>query len=910
MSIQKPIISLSAALLIFLSGCNESNQPFKASNASPADRAEWEYLITQDPQTGLVPVSRADELRFAEMLPSIAEAPDRSGDYDWQAMGPFNFGGRTRGAAFDVRNEDIIIGGSVSGGIFKSINGGQSWTRTSSGEQACGITCLTQDQRSGKEDNWYAGSGEGYNSASANGARFIGNGILKSTDNGDSWTALESTQNDSPQALQAWDRIWRVKTDPTATEDVVFAAITGAIMRSADGGESWTQVLSSGGSTSYYSDIEVSESGVFYATLSGDGQNSGLFRSTDGVNWTNITPTVWPGAYNRIVLGINPSDEDQVYFMAETPGNGKQTFDFRGSPEWVSLWRYEYISGDGTGAGGFWDNLSENLPRGPYRFDDLNLQGGYNMLVTVSPSDPNLVIIGGTNLFRSTSGFSDSTSTTFIGGYGETTDLPDFQLYLDHHPDQHLVFFSDDDPDVMYSCNDGGIMKTTDVTATPVVWESLNNEYNTTQFYTVAVDRNSNGSQEIMGGLQDNGTFYNNSDDPFNWTFPWSYDGAYTAIADGGSMHLTSIQLGRMFKLEIDESGNRTAYKRFDPIGGDGYYFIHPWAMDPVKSNIVYLPLQNRLWRNDEVDQIPIDNGADSISQGWTQLPFNLSGNGSSVGVSTSNPSHRVYVGTSQGNIYRIDNADQTIPAFTDLSSNLDGQGFLNCIAVDPLDGDHAMAVYSNYNVHSIFYTEDGGETWFRAGGNLEAESAPEGAPADLYNLSNAPSVRWARIINTEGGKLYLVGTSVGLFASRKLEPGVDRESDATIWYQLAKEELGNTVTMMIDHRESDGFVAVATHGSGIFTTHVKNNWVFSGLDESSNNSISIYPNPAIDDLTISSSSGIKQIIVYDSKGARVIEQEFTNRVNYTLNVSNLKSGSYFILINDDPKQLKKFIIL
>lgn len=901
------LLLICSFIFIDCSNIDRSNEPsFSGGLDYPRERDEWEHLITRDPATGLVPVSRSQELAFVEDIPTLPTHSSRSGDYDWKTMGPFNYGGRTRGAAFDVRDERILIAGSASGGIYKSTNGGSSWTRVSSPEQAWGITCLVQDTREGKEDIWYAGSGEGYNSPSLLGARYIGNGILKSTDNGESWESLESTQTNTPQILDDWDRIWRVITDPVSSDDVVLAAITGNIMRSDDGGATWTEVIS--GSNNYYTDLAVTSKGVFYATLSSDGSNSGIYRSTDGIDWVKISPSNWPNNFNRTVIGITPGDEDELYFMSQGTTTGKKMYNFLGDQEKVSLWKYSYLNGDGSNTGGFWEDLSENLPRGPYRFDDVNLQGGYNMLVSISPDDANLVIIGGTNLFRSTSGFSDSTNTTFIGGYDETTDLPDFQIYENHHPDQHLFFFSPDDPNVAYSCNDGGVFKTDDIYATPVVWESLNNAYNTTQFYTVAIDHDPNGTGSIMGGLQDNGTFLNVTGEPDEWTFPFSYDGAATAIGDNGSLYLTSIQLGRMFKLEIDEDGNRTGFKRFDPIGGNNYYFIHPWAMDPNDNGIVYLPLNANLWRNDQVDELVIDNGSDSISEGWTSWSTDIQGNGTAVGVSTTNPENRVYVGTSSGKIVRFDDANGSNPSKY-IAQNLPSSGWTQCIAVDPKDGDHAVAVFSSYNVHSILFTEDGGETWYRGGGNLEAETAPDGAPADLYNISTAPSVRWARIINVDEEKVYLVGTTVGLYATKHLAKGTDRESDSTMWYKVANESIGSTVVSMIDHREEDGFVAVATHGAGIYTTTIDNNWIFTGTDDDEQMSdVLVYPNPSTGQITLQASDFIREISIYSLDGKLMFNDQI-NAMTQTIGPT-LSSGIYILeVVSDQGTHTERILI-
>ena len=77
----------------------------------------------------------------------------------------------------------------------------------------------------------------------------------------------------------------------------------------------------------------------------------------------NITDSLFSPIYSRVVIGINPSNENQVYFLAaETDNHGQYTEVFFGGETWTSFWKYEYISGDGTGAGGQWTDLSSNIP--------------------------------------------------------------------------------------------------------------------------------------------------------------------------------------------------------------------------------------------------------------------------------------------------------------------------------------------------------------------------------------------------------------------------------------------------------------------------------------------------------------------------------------------------------------------
>ena len=67
--------------------------------------------------------------------------------------------------------------------------------------------------------------------------------------------------------------------------------------------------------------------------------------------------------------------------------------------------------------------------------------------------------IGGTNLYRSTSGFTDNTHTTYIGGYQKGATLPVVNNFLNHHPDQHEIAFHPSNPDIWWSTSDGGVVR-------------------------------------------------------------------------------------------------------------------------------------------------------------------------------------------------------------------------------------------------------------------------------------------------------------------------------------------------------------------------------------------------------------------------------------------------------------------
>ena len=862
-------------------------------------RESYEWMRLHDPATGQIPGHiREREIAFAANLPSDKNIGrfSKNTSLTWQQRGPWNVGGRTRAMAIDISNENNLIAGSCSGGMWRSTDQGASWTSITPPNQYKSISCLSQDTRTGHTNVWYYGTGEAFGaSASATGAYYLGNGIYKSTDGGLTWTVLSATAGTSITTLDTWsDLIWNIVTDASnATQDVVYAAAYGGIYRSADGGSTWTRELGTS-AASYFTDVAITKTGVVYATLSSDGGQKGLYRSADGITFKNITPAGFPANYNRIKIGISPSDETQVYFLGNTPGSGQPDTNYLGAVEWNSLWRYTYISGDGTGAGGSWQDRSSNLPSSGGLFDKFTSQGSYDLVIKVKPNDTNTVFIGGTNLYRSTSGFADNAHTTFIGGYVQGATLPVVNGYPNHHPDQHELVFLPSNPDKMISSNDGGIFKTNDNTASSVSWTSLNNGYITTMFYTCAIDH-AVTNDIIIGGAQDNGSWYTNSSALTSpWVTPRGGDGSFCAIADNGAAYYFSIQNGKMMRAKLDAAGNVDSFARIDPIGGHGYQFSNPYIIDPNNNNIMYLPAGTALWRNNNLSDIPYAGNWDSISTNWTMFSDTLTTGSAITAVAVSKtPANRVYYGTSGKRVYRIDNANTGTPTATDITSTGSAAPFpsganVSCIAVDPDNADNVMVVFSNYGVYSLFYSSNGGTSWTKVGGNLESGTA---AAAD------GPSCRWASIIPVTGGTVYLVGTSVGLFATTQLA------GTATVWTQQGATNIGASVVDMIDYRATDGLVVIATHSGGIYSSHITNISDVSVPSVAAGSDLNLisYPNPFSAQTTIQFSLKKKtdvSINIYDAMG-RLLRTVATGTMDagekrYVLSGSDLATGIYY----------------
>jgi Secretion system C-terminal sorting domain len=865
-------------------------------------RKKWEKRQLADPNTGIIPAGiRFQEQRFASDLAKNIGA-ESGNAADWQARGPYNVGGRTRALVLDVTNENRILAGGVNGGVWLSENGGQTWTRKTPLNAHPGCVSIAQDTRPGQTNTWYYISGElSGTSASGGGAFYLGDGMFKSTDGGNTWAPLGNTDNGNQNTFSdVWQGAWRVVVHPVTGH--VYAATYSTIFKSTDGGVNWTASLGGQSVTpfSYYTDVAVSANGVLYAFFSSEGLRNGLWRNSDGTNWVKISDATFPAETDRMVIGINPNNENEVYVFGATPNSGLGTM-YISRTEYTSLLKYTYVSGDGTGIGGVWLDLSLNLPQTGTQFDSVAVQGGYDLCVKVQPGTNN-IFIGGTNLWRSTDGFATKNNNTKIGGYKIGTQLPFFEIYPNHHPDQHDVLFLPSNPNVMLSASDGGLHRTENCLAPFVDWTSLNNGYQTTQFYTVVMERATAGDPTLIGGLQDNGNFFTNSTDPKStWRQTVNGDGAFGAIPDGNPFAVLSIQQGRLAKCKLAADGTVQAFQRFDPTGrvqGD-YLFINPLSIDHTDQNKLYLPAGNRFYRQDDLAAIPLNGVWEPTSAGWTQFPDTIKADEaySAIGVSKNNAAHRVYLGTSDNQIFRIDNAHQGAPVMTKLTSPVPNPTsatatfpYVSCIAVDPDNADKVILVFSNYTVYSIWSSEDAGLTWKKVGGNLEL---------NVGGTGNAPSVRWVNILTfPNGGRQYFAGTSIGLYSATELKLHVTGQA-GTVWTPEGANTIGNVPVTYVESRPSDGLVVAATHGHGIFSTHILP--PSATFAPQNTLTVQVSPNPTLDFVRFQIFAQA-QCRIFDSKGVSVRSATLNPSEN-ALDLSDLSAGIYYYEIVSGKKR-------
>ncbi|RYD83067.1 MAG: hypothetical protein EOP53_01935, partial [Sphingobacteriales bacterium] len=265
------------------------------------------YLQTlhADLSTGKVDVNS-----ILNVYEQVSKTPrSKMGDWlQWDEMGPDDIGGRTRAIVIDKDNNKIIYSGGVSGGLWKSTNGGSTWARIGGRElENINVSTLAQ----GKDGALYYGTGEGGFVSIAEGdgnSGFIGRGIFKSTDGGKTFTQLKATNPANTNS--PWLNIHSLETDPTDANRI-YAGNDGGFYVSEDAGTTWKKATITTSFTKGKYILVSPDASALYVAMANNNPGSAyqLFRSKDqGKTFERIgngTGTKLPASSSSFVLDMS-----------------------------------------------------------------------------------------------------------------------------------------------------------------------------------------------------------------------------------------------------------------------------------------------------------------------------------------------------------------------------------------------------------------------------------------------------------------------------------------------------------------------------------------------------------------------------------------------------------------------------
>ena len=478
----KTIFTASAAVALALTGWQISNADTAANALDYTPRVEeaksqapdgaWEIQqkMLGDIETGEINSEGLRELRGEVTRFAAQQSLDgRATDHYWNEMGPDNIGGRTRAIAAvipeDGSEETVLYAGAISGGLWKSDNGGNDWNQMFGLDQmVVGSVAVAGNGAV------YVGSGSIYDGGSGDGGSgFRGRGIWWSAD-GENFELVEGTD---PGEFNSGDfsAVDAMVADPNFPNRVWFGSNAGYGFID-DGVMTMSPSDDISGAVG---DIAIAADGSYM--LIGM-NNCRVFRSDDNtfttftsMSGSNNDETVLPQSGNgRVRVAISLDDSDHAFAVFATSGG---------------LFGGLYHTGN---AGDIWSNVWPNeideatpLPRA---------QGIYDLALGVKKGQPDLAYVGGIELWRS--------------GPNQQAELAAYAFdfagtNIDVHADVHEVMFTPSGN--MYVATDGGIYKSTDGGQS---YNDINRDYSVTQFY--GMDHSARSA--VLGGTQDNGSLF------------------------------------------------------------------------------------------------------------------------------------------------------------------------------------------------------------------------------------------------------------------------------------------------------------------------------------------------------------------------------------------------------------------
>ncbi|MDW7997630.1 MAG: hypothetical protein RMJ46_08160 [Bacteroidota bacterium] len=585
----------------------------------------------------------------------------------WKPIGPFTVGGRIRTVVHHPTKEGWVYIGAAAGGIWRTTNGGQTWTPIFDDGNSLSFGALAIDPRN--PDILYAATGE----MSGNIDSYLGAGIFKSTDAGESWTPIGLTH------VGAFSKIEVHPLNPNLIVAGATKSFAG-FWRSTNAGRTWTRTF-----TGSITDVSINPNDTLEFFISVGGR--GVYRSTDGGLTWNFKSDGLPSVLGRVCVQQAPSDPNLLYALVEQDGGGGTAAIYKSSNRGQS-WQLSY-----QGQSSFF-----------------NGQGWYNAYVVIHPTNPNIVLAGGIDIYRTTDGGATWTNVTYGYSGGHV------------HVDQHAAAFNPLNPNIVYAGNDGGMYRSTDAGAT---WVAINNGLEVTQFYAMAVDQSRDNVN--YGGTQDNGTLGNRGS---NWGMVAGGDGFFVAIDhDNPDIIYGEFPNGDLWKRNLATGSFQRITTGIDP--NDPAYWSAPLVMDPTNSQTLYHGRQ-RLYAT--------YNGGTS----WEPISPRMNASITAIGVSAAAP-HILFIGSMRGEVWRTTDGGQT---WSNVGKNGLPNRFVTDFALSEQEPGTVYVTFSGFGAGHVWRSTNSGETW-----------------QDIsYGLPDIPVN--AIVIDPQDEQRIFVGTDVGVFAS------------------------------------------------------------------------------------------------------------------------------------------------
>ena len=583
---------------------------------------------------------------------------------NWEMVGPTNIGGRCTSLVCDPTNADEIWVGAAGGGVWSSQDGGATWQESWRANTPLEIGALAIDPSN--PATLYCGTGE----ANLSSDSYAGDGIYRSTNRGKSWQSWASSNTTGVPR-----RIGTIAVDPFDSKHLLVGGIGygrvaadnefGGLHETTNGGTTWRRMtfISAQNYWCHCVLFHPGTRGTIFATFTGPGAKSGIYRSVDGGNtWTQLTQGLPPTErIGRTTLALVPSSPDSIWAIIADAANAT-------SDKVLGVFR-------SANRGIAWTNVAG------HHFDNEG-QMSYGSAIAVHPTDPDIVICGGVDLHLTKNrGATWRVASHWDADRGTATYA---------HADHHALVMPASSPGRIYSANDGGVDRSDDGGAT---WSNRSAGLAVTMFYDI--DTAQTTGLLFGGGAQDNGTLITTDGHADTFFELLGGDGGWMIVDPKDATHIfATYQYGGMYRVR----GN--SYAKVSPPFKDedmnGVWMVYT-TFDPNDSKTVYTGNQ-RVYRTK------------NDGQSWAALTPVLDGSPISAIEVAPADTTTVYVGTENGGVFR------TRSGGTTWSANLSGPELpgvmITRIETNPSDAGDVFITVANFGNSHVFRSKDGGSTW------------------------------------------------------------------------------------------------------------------------------------------------------------------------------------------------------
>lgn len=825
-------------------------------------------LLFQKPHQQFIPKSNElppHEYLLSRNFPNIGEGENayklatqkalyqmgkyRNANTAWTQEGPFNIGGRINCIAIDPNNTNIIYVGTPNAGIWKSTDGGANWVQkfNSGNYLAIGAICIDPNNTS----IIYVGTGDEAMSSFT----YLGDGIYKSTDGGNTWQNL---------GLQNTGVISEISINPS-NPNIIYVGTLGNIYnlnsnrglyKTINGGNTWNQILYLG-SDAGIGDIEMNNTNpdnlfvtgkTRYRTNAGSfvsGKKTKIYRTFNGgTSWDTLSNGLPSDSNCKITLALSQLNPQLIY--ASYIDTASEFGGIYKSTNAGTNWSLVY-SGNQLNAGGF---------------------GWYFGKIKLSPSNDNILYWMGVDLFRSTN-----------GGVTWSYNAPQWYTY-DVHADKHDLQFIN--ANTFLLATDGGIYKTTNGGGQNAsAWQNLTN-MPITQFYRVAY--NKYDPSNYYGGAQDNGTEKGSLANGLNnWVRYFGGDG-FKPSFDSTNQNIMYAQTQNGNINATSDGGFNwdpitTSLLATDRTGWNTPYFISP------HNHFTAFVGTYKLYKNTY-----------SLFDSWQAISGDLTDgtNDKHHYISSIDQSpifdQRLCAGTSDGKVW--------ITTTGGTSWNLVNAGlpnrYVSCIKASPNSASTFFLSYWGYRDNDttayIYYTNNNGSNWI----NIANSTLPNFAINDIW-------------IKKDGrDSAVVIATDGGVYSTNNL---------GTNWYRVGNN-MPIIPVYDIEYNPSNNKIFIGTFAMSImsmsldsvFTTTTPITNIAVNDHKNDNSEILIYPNPCSDFINIISKEKIKTISILDING-KIIYQKQVVKEPYKIAINTLPKAMYFAKIETEKGiEIKKFL--